>query len=406
MAGILNVARVTIVLLPLIFSSSSMGADWPCFRGPKGNGISSETGINKDWNNKPPKELWRVDLTDDGFAGPSIADGKLYIVDNKDKTDAVRALDAATGKELWRFTYPEGGLWPFGHTVATPLVYGGKVYTWSRSGGAYCFNAATGEKLWDRNLVAEYPAAKLPDMKLASSAVADGQNIIFLPGGREATAVALDKDTGKTVWQSGKSKVSYATPTVATLNGRKQILIFVADGLFGLDPKDGKELWNLPWPTQYDDKKAPTPLIVGNRIFIATTEGGDTGLIDVKDDKPTVVWKHKEMQNHFATCVYYHDRIIGSSDPNFLMCLEPPTGKVLWKKDGFQCAQVLGIDDTVIALEGNTGVLVMIDPKAAEYKEIGRFTPLGGQMSWVAPIAVNGKLFVRSKTALACLDLK
>jgi len=405
MAGIKHTVMIAFVLMFVLWGAV-FGSDWPCFRGPKADGISSETGINKDWNKKPPAVLWKIPLTDNGMACPSVADGRLYIVDNKDKVDVVRAIDAAAGKEVWRFTYPEGGLWPFGFTVATPLAYDGKVYTWSRSGIAHCFKAATGEKLWERNLVADYPAAKLPDMKLASSPVADGQNIIFLPGGKEATAAALDKDSGKTVWQSGKSKVSYASPLVATLNGRKQIIIFVADGLFGLDPKDGKELWHLPWPTNYDDKKAATPVIIGGRIFIATTEGGETGLIDVKDDKPTVVWKHKEMQNHFATCVYYHDRIIGSSDPSFLMCIEPQTGKVIWKQAGFQHAQVLGIDDTVIALEGNSGVLVMIDPTAAEYKELGRFTPLGGNMSWCAPIMANGRLFVRNPKELACLDLK
>jgi len=384
--------------------------EWPCFRGPTHDALSSMKGINKDWNRIPPKELWKVPMTDDGFAGPAVADGMLFIVNNKDKTDIVLGLDPATGKEIWRFTYPESGQWPFGYTVATPLVAGGKVYIWSRSGGAYCFNAKTGEKIWDRNLVAEYPAAvKLPDLKLAPSPLLDGQNVIFMPGGKDACVVAVDKDTGKTVWKSVNSKVSYASPIIASPNGVRQLIVYVADGVFGLDPKDGKQLWTIPWPTQYDDKKVPTPVVVGNRIFIASTQGGDTGLVDVKDNKPTVVWKQKAMQDHVATCLYYHDRLVGPTDTpvNCLMCLDAKDGKVLWTQQSLSNAGPIGIDDTIIAKDVNTGTLVMIDATVPEYKELGRFAGIeGGEGSWPAPIVANGHLFVRSKTALACFDLK
>jgi len=413
---------VAFVLLPLILQGSALGGDWPCFRGPNGDGISSLTGIRKDWDKTPPKELWKMDLADPmGYTGPAVADGKLYICDRDNAKDEglVLALDPATGKQIWRTAVPDTKVPDDNRKCfvwGTPLVYDGKVYVFSRVAHAFCLNAKTGERIWDRALVEDYPNPDKPDFGFASSPVADGQNIIFLPGGKDnASIVALDKDTGKTLWQSGKSKVSYASPVVATLNGRKQILAFVGPGLFGYDPATGKEFWNLPWPTLYDDKKGPTPVVVGDRIFVATTEGGETGLVDVKDDKPTVVWKYKDVQNHFPTAVYYHGRIYCGNDPSELVCIEPATGKILWKQSVNDFTSVVGVDDTIIALGGGGrsagGQLVMIDATVPEYKEICRVNPVlfstpGVSMFWTAPIIADGRLFVRNFKELRCFDLK
>jgi len=393
-------------LVPLLLLAPlAQAADWPGFRGPNADGISPETGINKDWNQKPPKTLWKIALTDNGWAAPSLANGKLYIADHLDKEDIVRAIDAATGAELWHFNYPDAEKFRNGFTVSTPLVLDGKVYIFSRKGKIHCLRAETGEKLWSRDLVAEYKGIA-PFWDYCASPVADGQTLIVCPNGPEhAAVVALNKETGETLWQSGDFKVSYASPVVATLNGHKQYVVIGEEGLYGLDPATGSQLWQVPWPTKLGGKKGPTPVIVGDRIFVATTEGGDTGLVDVANNTPTLVWKHTQMQDHFPTSIYYHSRIYGSSEPKFLVCLDPATGNILWKQETGQYTSVIGVDDAVIALSGKTGELVMLDASVPDYKELGRCTPLGGQ-SWAPMIIANGRLFVRNQKELACLDLK
>src|SRR5471030_570362 len=89
------------------FVVATQAADWPHFRGPDANGASSEKGINKDWKAKPPKELWKISMTDNGFAGPAIAAGKVFIIDHSGGEDIVRAIDFKTGKEVWRFAYAD-----------------------------------------------------------------------------------------------------------------------------------------------------------------------------------------------------------------------------------------------------------------------------------------------------------
>ncbi len=95
------------MLALLLFATMLSASDWPQFRGPNANGISLEKGIDKNWNQKPPKELWRVPMSDDGFAGPCAAGGRVFIIDHIGKADIVRAIDVATGKDVWRYTYED-----------------------------------------------------------------------------------------------------------------------------------------------------------------------------------------------------------------------------------------------------------------------------------------------------------
>lgn len=383
---------------------SAHGADWPGFRGPNADGIAPEQGINKDWNKKAPQTLWKVALSDNGWAAPAVANGRLYIVDHQGTDDVVRALDAATGKDLWRFTYPDAEMNRHGFTVSTPLIVGDKVYVSSRKGKIHCLHAVTGEKLWSRDLATEYPGVP-PEWGFCMSPVVDGTALYVGVGGTTASVMALQKDSGQTLWQSGAFLISYASPVVAVMGGHKQLLICGAELVAGLDLAKGEELWRVPWPTKYG-KKGPTPVLLGdNRFFVSTTEGGDTGVVDLSSGTPVVTWKDKQMQDHFPTPIYFHGRIYGSSDPKFLECLDPATGAVLWKEEAGQYVSVIGVDDTVIALSGKTGDLIQIDATVPAYKELGRCTPLGGT-SWAPLIIANGRLYVRNQKELACIDLK
>lgn len=400
----MNLALLRFLCL-VAFTPLAYGADWPCFRGPDRDGIArAEKGINKEWNQRAPKTLWKIALGDNGWAAPAVVNGKLYLVDHQGKEDVVRALDAATGKDLWSFAYPDAETNRYGFTVTTPLVLDNKVYTFSRKGKIHCLNATTGEKLWAHDVVSEYSAA-IPPWGYTASPVVDGKMLLLGVSGSGAAMVALNKENGETLWKAGNYKMSYSSPVIATLHGRKQCLVYCGEGLRGIDLETGAELWLQPWPTPWGQKKCPTPIVIGDRVFIASAEGGETGVIDLSTGAPVVVWKHTEMQDHFTTPVFYHGRIYGSSDPKFLVCVNPDDGKILWKQESGQNTSVIGVDDTVLALSGQTGELLMVDVTTPDYKELGRFTPLGGT-SWAAPIIADGRLYVRNQKELACIDLK
>ena len=387
------------------FAVSAMAADWPHFRGPNSNGISPETGISKAWNDKKPETLWTAKMSDDGCAGPSIAGGKVFIIDHVAGKDFVRCFELATGKQVWEFPYDEAGASDNGFARSTPTVEDGVVYTVARSGQLFCLDVKDGKKIWGRNLIADFKG-KLPQWKMAMSPVIDGDKLIVCPGGPGAGVAALNKKTGETIWQGGgDDKIGYATPVIATIGGKKQYLVFTGVSIIGVDAADGKVLWSHPWKTQYD-VNAAAPILVGDdSVYITSGYGHGCALMKVTGEKPEAVWENKEIQAHFSSSILIDGFIYGTGDPGNLVCLEAKTGKTVWRQGGFEKGGIIAVDGTLIGLDGKDGNVIMVEISSAAYKELGRFKPLGGQ-SWTAAVVADGKMLVRNKTALACFNLK
>ncbi|MCL4500068.1 MAG: PQQ-binding-like beta-propeller repeat protein [Chloroflexi bacterium] len=395
---------LALVAMLILTGVMAYAADWPVFRGPNGDGISTETGINKSWNQKPPKKLWETDMHDNGYAGPSVAGGKVFIIDHRGDSDILRAIDITTGELAWQYAYKDASKDNFGFARSTPAVDSGRVYTLSRLGTVNCLDAKTGKKICSRNICKDFNGKK-PNWDYAMSPFIDGNKIILVPGGPDACVVALDKTTGRTIWQGGGSdEPGYCTPQKATINGKQQYVIFAANSLMGVAPDTGKQLWSFEWKTN-SGVNAASPIVMGNTIFIASSYNHGCALVEVTDAGAKALWQNKEIMAHFSSPILFGGYIYGVGDPGFLMCLDPKTGVVKWKQEGFEKGPLLGIDGVMLVFDGKNGDLVMAEISPDAYKEICRFTPLGGQ-SWTAPIVSNGKLIVRNKTALACFSLR
>ena len=380
---------------------SAQAGDWPQFRGPKQDGVSTETGINKDWSSKPPKALWTCELSDDGFGGPCVAEGKVFIVDHQGPDDVVRALNAETGIEIWHFAYPGPPKNRNGFTGSTPAVDHGAVFVISRKGIVHALKTDTGKMIWERDIMADFKG-KFPEWDMNISPVVDDGRLIVVPGGLDASVVALSKETGETIWQGAGSEPGYATPVVAELDGQKQVVTFTAGGLTGWKPENGQRLWNVPWTTAHNQNSA-TPIMMGNRIFITSAWGVGCALIEVKANNPTVLWTNKSMQARFSSPVFWNGFIYGVSEPGDLSCLNATTGELQWKKSGFQFGPVMAMDGVLIALVGNSGDVIMVETDSGSYRELGRIKPLPGPL-WTAPVVANGKLLLRNKKT--CLNMQ
>jgi len=399
MKGVLTVLCVAIIAAQIC----ALADDWPHFR--NGSGISAEKGINKSWKEKPPKVIWKVALSNNGFAGPAVAGGKVFIIDRKGPDDVVRALDINTGDPVWAFSYPEAEKKDnYGYARSTPAISDGKVYTLSFTGMLHCLNADDGTKVWNKHVVKDFNG-KVPTWRMAISPVIDGDKLIVTPGGKDALVVALNKNTGDTIWKGGGSdNMSYCTPAVATIAGKKQYVLVTTDNVVGVDAETGRLLWSFPWKTRRRINVA-MPIVFGNSVFITTGYKKGCALLRIVRGKAVLAWENKEMQAHFSSPIFYKGCIFGTGDPGFLMCLNPKTGKPVWKKKGFEKGGIILVDGTIIALDGKGGNLIMAALTPKGYKELGRIKPLGGQ-SWTAPILADGKLLVRNRKALVCLDLR
>lgn len=380
-------------------------ADWPAFRGPSADGIAPDLGLNKSWDTRPPRTLWTAPLTDGGFSGPCVADGKVFIIDHAGANDVVRALDFTAGTKLWEFAYPDAAKSRYGFTESTPLYADGRLFTFSKLGKAHCLDASTGKLLWMRDLCTEF-AGKRPEWDYATSPILAGKQIIFVPGGANAAVVALDPETGKTLWQgAGDSAPGYASPRLVTIEGQQQLIAFLAEGLVGIEPTSGKRLWNFPW-TVPNNQNSANPVVWGNRIFITTAWNKGSVMLDMTGGHPQVLWQSKEMQARFPSPVLVNGRLYGTRDPGQLVCLDASTGALLWKKPGFEFASTIAADGTIIVLEGKSGNLLLLDASGPEYKELGHLQSLSGPECWASPIIADGKLLVRNKASLACIDLR
>ncbi|MHB1461946.1 MAG: PQQ-binding-like beta-propeller repeat protein [Armatimonadota bacterium] len=393
----------TSLALILLIQGTLHAADWPQFRGPNADGISVEKGINKAWNTKQPALLWKTAMGDEGYAGVSVVKGIAYIIDHKVGQDVVRAISVATGKDIWTYPYADTQKANYGYSRATPTVNGNRVYVQGRMGLLTCLDIKNGKPIWSRNIMTDFNGKK-PNWNYAMSPVVDGNKLIVLPGGPGALVAALDKTTGKTIWQGGGTREpGYATPIIATLNGKKQYLVFTATDIVGVDASNGAELWSLAWgkPSVH----IPEFIVIGNSFYVTNSYGEGCGLVDVTTSGAKLRWANKEMQSHMATPILVGGLLYGTTDPGDLICIDPQTGVTKWRQNGFEKGPQMMVDGVLLVFNGREGDLVMVDPKPDAYHELGRFKPLGGQ-SWTMPVVSDGKLFVRNTTALACFNLK
>lgn len=384
-------------------SGTTFAADWPRFLGPNTNGFAPDTRISKDWNANPPKVLWSTPLTDNGYAGVSAADGKVFVIDHKGNQDIVRAMDIKTGKDVWTYAYDDTDKEKSGFARATPTFDSGRLYTLSRLGILNCLDARTGKPIWSRDLVKEF-GGRRPGWDYSFSPLVDKDRLIVLPGGEKAGIVAFDKKTGKTLWQNGGNVPSYATPVAAKIMGKPQYVIFDSVGLQGVDTASGAQLWSFPWKTG-SDCNAATPIVMGDSIYITTDYSHGCAVVDVTKDGAKLRWQNKQMQAHFSSPIFYKGYVYGNSDPGTLVCIDPKDGTVKWKKEGFGKGAVVGVDGALIALNGSGGDVVMVKLAPDSYQELGRFKPLEGDC-WTAPIVTNGRLVVRDKKKIVCVALK
>ena len=364
-------------------AGAAPAADWPQYRGPQGNGISTEAGWNANWPAEGPRVLWRASFGP-GASSMAIAQGKMVTMGNVRDHDIVYCLEAASGKELWRFSYPcpldkrmfDGG------PAATPTIAGQHVYTISHRGDLYCLDLTTGKQVWRKSIPQDL-GGRRPQWGWAGSALADGDRLYLDVGGNGSSTVALNRLTGAVIWQAGNDNAGYATPALVTIQNQPTLLMFKAKALVALDPANGQERWRTPWETSYD-VNAANPLVQDNLVFISS--GYNTN-----------------MRNHMATSIL-HDGHIYGIDENQIRCLELTTGNVKWTERVSGKGTLTMADGKLIVLS-ERGELLVAPATPTEFKPTGGAQVLGGRC-WVMPVLSGGRIFVKNNNGeMVCLDV-
>jgi outer membrane protein assembly factor BamB len=393
---------VPLALAGVLFAwGASVGSDWTRWRGPEGTGISAEN----DW--KPlavasPKVKWKMNVGV-GHSSFSVAGKALYTMGNVAEKDIIYCLDAETGKETWRFSYPcaSGN---YKGTRATPVLDGDSLYTLGRDGDAHCLDAKTGKVKWQTNLMKQHGSAA-GTWGMAGSPLILGAMVVY---NARAAGLALDKATGKKVWETGGGPCGYASPVAFKLGAKECLAVFGNQEITVTDATNGKRVFSHPWKTQYD-VNAADPVFFDNKLFITSGYEHGCALLDVSGKNIKELWTNLNMRGHFASPIYLDGHLYGvdgNTGTGQLKCLDAKTGQVKWSQGG-SFENLMMAAGKIIAVD-KKGDLVVAEASPAGYKEIARGVVLNGQTTnWTAPVLANGLIYCRnSEGDVVCVDVR
>ncbi|MGA1823132.1 MAG: PQQ-binding-like beta-propeller repeat protein [bacterium] len=401
---------LSIVALVCFLSKGAASVDWTRWRGPDGNGITTESDWDPETLKKGPRILWRVALGE-GYSSVSVQGPYLYTMGNNKNTDIVYCLNVKDGSEVWRYSYPcSPGNYP--GPRATPVIDGPLIYTLSRDGHLFALNAKNGTVTWQKNILTELKAKNIK-WGFASTPSIDGDLLLINAGSH---GIAFDKTSGDLKWSSvGKlwsrnaGIGSYATPLFFTHGNKRCAAIFGQEALYAVDIKTGSKLWEYEWITKYD-VNAADPLVSGNKIFISSGYGKGCALLDFSDGKPRKVWENRNMRNHFGSCVLIDGTIYGidgNAGKGNLRCLDFATGNIQWSEDlGF--ASLIAAQNNLIILNEDAKLFI-VKATPASFQKIAECTAIENVngVCWTAPVLSNGRMYCRSSGGdLVCIDVR
>ncbi len=384
--------------------------DWVQFRGPDRAGVATGVTIPLSWSETtPPQKLWGKPIGV-GWSSFAVIGDRIFTQTQVEQEEQVLCLELATGNVLWkhadqtRFSEAMGGDGP----RATPTFLEGKLYTLGATGILNSFDAATGKVLWSTNILKDADATNIPWAMAGSPLIEDGL-IIVNPGGKEGHSIAAYRATdGQLTWSVGDYEASYTAPRVETIHGVRQVLVFHAAGLSGLDPKTGKEFWMFPWVNQPKVNACQPILLPDQSLFLSCGYSVGSARIELTPAEPSwqvkPIWKTNKFRLKFNDGILKDGYIYGL-DENRLACLDIATGKIKWKGTPYGYGQILLTDNSILVSCEN-GELALVEPTPEKFVEITKFRVLPDATTWAHPVIAHGKLLVRNNQELACYQVE
>lgn len=402
--------RLLFVATVLLFSVASAAlaqsaGNWPQWRGPNRDGISTETGLLKQWPAEGPPLAWKATGAGRGYSSFAISNGKLYTMGLRGDREFVVAFDVATGKEAWATAHGSAfrndrGDGPRG----TPTVDGDRVYALGGNGDLSALDARTGKIVWSKNILQEFGGSNIV-WGISESPLVLGNKVLVNAGGPGASIVALNKANGSVIWKSQSDEAGYSSAIPVDINGGTQVVFFTAKRAVGLDSKDGHLLWEYAKPANRT-ANAATPIARANRIFISSDYGTGGGVVEIKpDNKAEEIYFTRDMKNHHSSSVLIGDYLYGFSS-SILTAMKFDTGELAWRDRSVGKGSLVYADGHLYLLSEN-GVVGLVEATPTGYKEKGRFRIQQDSLpTWAHPVVAGGKLYLRDQDTIYAYDVR
>jgi outer membrane protein assembly factor BamB len=395
--------------------ATARAIDWTQWRGPNQDGISPEKGLLQEWPAGGPKLVWDVTGLGNGYSSVATASGHILTEGEVNARSSLLCLNAKDGSQAW--VEPLGktgtpGCCNAGGPRSVPTIdeAAGLVFGLSQYGEVAALNFKDGKEIWKKDLVHDF-SGRVPEWGYASAPVVDGDNVMLTAGSSSGTVVALDKKTGKLVWQTSDltDAAHYSSLVVAMIDGVKQYIQLTDQHLAGINPADGKLLWRADRPGK--TAVIPTPVVFGNLVYVTSGYGVGCSCFEVKKNgskfEAAELWNNKQMMNHHGGVIRIGSNVYGHSDSKGWTCQDIKTGNVLWQDKTFGKGSIAYGDNRFVLRTEDKGTLALIEASPSGYKEHGRFEQpnRSDQKAWAHPVISNGKLYIRDEDHLLCYDI-
>jgi outer membrane protein assembly factor BamB len=414
--------------LTLALGVAVAAENWPQWRGPNGQGVSTETALPTEW--APDRNIaWKTPLAH-GYSSPVIWGDRIYltaaiegevvpgvipesvrikmahpdsVAGDRKHTLKLLALDAGTGKLVWERTAYEGPVFDARHrrsTFAGPsaITDGTMVFAYFGPEGLYAFDV-TGKPRW--SIVEKFHTMGLGT---GTSPVLHENLVIIQRDQDEKTSVvvAYDKATGKEVWKTPRPvDISWSTPVLVKVDGRTELVTNASQHVIGYDASTGRELWR----TRGVESNAIHGPLVGKGLVVVTAGFPAKRIVAIRPgnqpDDRRIAWEYTKGTGYVLTNILYGDYVYLSTDNGILTCLDAATGKVMYeggrppKPTHFMGSAVAY--QGLIAMTSQDGDTYMI--KAGPKHEIVRINTIDEPVYSSSALA-NGRVYIRSEKHL------
>jgi outer membrane protein assembly factor BamB len=407
------------VLVWIALGACAAAGDWPQILGPARSGAAAaDERLADTWQAGGPRVVWRRDVGA-GVAGVAVVGDRGFLVHRVGDRELLEAFDTATGATVWsdghatKFVPQVGG---GDGPLCPPVVHDGHVIVFGAQGMLACVDAATGRRLWERNTHRDFNAPE-GYFGAGSTPLVSGGRVIVNVGGRKGDAgiVAFDLITGDTLWTSTREGASYSAPIMVDLAGVPHVLVVTRLSCLLLDPATGRVCWTFPFGQRGPTVNAATPVRLAADRFLMTAAYGIGSVCATFDAAgATAVWQGVEsLASQYATPVLVGGRLYaidGRDDvpPADFVCLDPETGRLLWREAGFGYGTLLVADGKILATKTD-GELLLVRPDATRLDVIARVRPFaddprGGPLR-ALPALAGGRLYLRNDRTLVALDV-
>lgn len=425
----LGLLLVMVLLFMEVASAQTGQYGW---RGPTRDGIYPETGLLKSWPTGGPQLVWETMDAGKGYSSPVIVGDRIYLTGmNEDENGEIFSAYTLDGKKVysveygtpWKDSYPE--------TRTTPTIEGGKAYVISGSGEIVCLNIADGSIVWKvdggtlfERVTGNWGTSECP--------LVFDNKVIYTPSGDQTTMVALDAQTGETVWKSealGETG-AYVSPILITYKGKRQIVGSTGTSVIGVNPETGKIEWKFsawgrpatPGRPQPQGQQRPasaiatnTPLYKDGQIFFCHGYNVGAYMLQLNDamTEATLVWKNEDLDTHHGGYVLVDGLIYGSNwlnnNSGNWVAVDWKTGETKFENSWDQNGKgsIIYADGMLYAYDERRGTVGLVRPNAEKFDVVSEFRITKGEgPHWAHPVINDGTLYLRHGNAFMAYKVK